>query len=146
MGSDPIRYSQSTDLPYAPERVFDLVADVERYPEFLGEYREVRIRSRDGDTLRVDQLIGFAVVEFKLTAVATLRRPESIVVRSHHGLMGDLEIRWGFVPSVAGTQVSFRMELVPPSRFAAGLVGYLLTGAAERTVQAFTERARQMYG
>jgi coenzyme Q-binding protein COQ10 len=143
---EPIRYAQSAVLPYAPERVFDLVADVERYPEFLSEYRAVHIRSREGNTLQVDQLIGFALVELTLSAVARLQRPHSIVVSSEHALLGDLEIRWGFEPSGAGTQVDFRMALTPPTRFAAGLAEYLLTRSAPRTLQAFAERARQVYG
>jgi len=142
---EPIRFTQSTNLPYGTEQVFDLVADVERYPEFLAEYRAVRIRARDGDTLHVDQVIGFTAVELSLSAVATLRRPESIVVRSHHGLMGNLEIRWNFAPSKMGTHVNFSMELTPPSRFAAGLVGYLLARSAARTMRAFTQRAQQVY-
>ena len=143
---EPIRYEQSADLPYATDRVFDLVADIERYPEFLSEYREVRILSRSGDTLQVDQVIGFSAVELTLSAVAFLKRPESIVVSSHHGLMGDLEVRWSFKPSKVGTYVGFSMELVPPTPFAAGLVGHLLTKSAQRTLQAFTERAQRVYG
>jgi coenzyme Q-binding protein COQ10 len=142
----PIRYARSAVLPYAPERIFDLVADIERYPEFLEEYRDARIRSRDGETLHVDQVIGFAFVEVNLSAVATLRRPDSIIVRSHQGMLGDLEIRWGFKPAATGTRVEFRMELTPPSRFAAGITGYLLTKSAARTLEAFAARARQVYG
>jgi len=67
--------------------MFDLVADVERYPEFLKEYRAVRIRSHDGDTLHVDQVIGFASIELTLNAVAKLQQPASIIVRSEHLLL-----------------------------------------------------------
>lgn len=141
-----IRYAQSAILPYAPERMFDLVADVERYPEFLEEYRDARIRARDGDILHVDQVIGFAFIEFKLSAVATLRRPDLIIVRSRQALLGELEIRWGFEPAAAGTLVQFRMALTPPSRFAAGIAGHLLAKSAARTLDAFAGRARQVYG
>ncbi|MGO9446339.1 MAG: type II toxin-antitoxin system RatA family toxin [Thiobacillaceae bacterium] len=143
---EPIRFAQSTDLSYEPERVFDLVADVERYPEFLTEYRGVHIRARDGDTLHVDQEIVFGGVALGLYAVATLRRAESIVVCSHHALMGDLEIRWTFAPGKIGTRVDFSMELTPPSRIAAGFIGTLLAKSARRTMEAFTERARKVYG
>jgi coenzyme Q-binding protein COQ10 len=143
---EPIRYAQSAVLPYSPERVFDMVADVERYPEFLEEYREVRIRSQDGDTMQVEQVIGFAAIELTLSAVAKLRRPQSIAVHSDHGLLGKLEIRWGFEPAGAGTRVDFRMALTPPSRFAAVLAEFLLNRTAPRTLKAFAARARQVYG
>jgi coenzyme Q-binding protein COQ10 len=142
----PIRYAQSAVLPYAPDLLFDLVADIERYPEFLHEYRAVRICSRTDDTLQVDQVIGFARIELTLHAVARLQRPESIIVRSSQMLLGDLEIRWDFEPSGTSTRVDFHMALTPPSRFAAGLAEYLLMKSATRTLDAFTERAQQIHG
>ncbi len=144
--AEPIRYQESADLPYEPERMFDLVADIERYPEFLPEYRAVRVLARTRDGLRVEQVIGLSTLELTLSAVATLRRPEAILVRSHQLLLGELEIRWGFVPTAAGTRVDFRMALTPPSRFASGLVGHLLRKSAARTLGAFVERADRIYG
>jgi coenzyme Q-binding protein COQ10 len=148
MGADgkAIRYAQSAILPYAPERMFDLVADIERYPEFLQEYRRVRVRARDGELLHVDQVIGLAFVELTLSATATLRRPDLIIVRSRQELLGDLEIRWDFAPATSGSRIEFRMELIPPSRVAAGIAGHLLTRSAARTLTAFAARARRMYG
>lgn len=142
----PLRYAQSAVLPYSPDQVFDLVADVGRYPAFLKEYRAVRIRSRDGERLHVDQVIGFAFIELTLSAVARLRRPHSIVVHSTHDLLGELEIRWGFASAGSGTRVDFEMALAPPSRYAAGLADYLLSRSAARTLDAFAQRARQIYG
>ena len=143
---EPIRYAQSAVLPYAPDLMFDMVADVERYPEFLHEYRAVHIRSRAGDTLQVDQVIAFASIELTLRAAASLLRPESIIVRSSQMLLGDLEIRWNFEPSGTGSRVDFHMALSPPSRFAAGLAEFLLTKSATRTRDAFANRAQQIYG
>lgn len=141
-----MRYTRSAILPYTPERMFDLVADVERYPEFLQEYREARIRARKGDTLDVDQVIGFAFVELRLSALATLHRPDFILVRSRQALLGELEIRWRFEPATTGARVEFHMELTPPSRVAAGIANWLLTRSAARTLAAFAARARQVYG
>ncbi len=148
MGDDrkAIRYAQSAVLPYAPDRMFDLVADVERYPEFLREYRQVSIRARDGNVLYVDQVIGLAFIELTLSAIATLQRPNSIIVRSRQEPLGDLEIRWDFEPDGTGSRVQFNMKLTPPSRFAVGIAGYLLTKSAARTVEAFAARARRVYG
>lgn len=143
---EPIRYAQSAILPYAPELMFDMVADIERYPEFLSEYRAVRIRSWVGDILHVDQVVGLAGLELTVNAVATLQRPQSIIVCSNAMLLGDLEVRWDFEPSGMGSRVDFHMALAPPSRFAAGLAEYLLTRSAARTLQAFAERAQHVYG
>lgn len=143
---EPIRYMQSAVLPYAPDLVFDMVADIERYPEFLKEFRAVHIRSRNGDTLHVDQVIGFAAVDLTLKAVARILRPQSIVIHADHVLLGALEMRRDFMSAGLGTHVDFRMALSAPSGFAAGLAEHLLTRSVTRTLQAFAERAQHMYG
>jgi coenzyme Q-binding protein COQ10 len=144
--TEPVRYAQSAYVPFAPEQMFDLVADIERYPEFLGEYRSARIVGRTGDTCRVEQVIGFGLLELTLDAVATLQRPTAIVVRSQHALLGELVIAWGFARSDAATRVDFRLTLVPTSALAAGVAGHLLGRYAPRTLQAFTGRAMRLYG
>lgn len=145
MEAEPIRYAQSAIVPFAPERMFDLVADVERYPEFLGEYRSVRIVGRSGDTCRVEQVVGFGLLDLTLDSVATLQRPASIVVHSEHALLGELVIAWDFARSGSATRVDFRLVLAPASGFAAGIAGYLLGRYAPRTLRAFAERAAQLY-
>lgn len=143
---EPIHYLQSAVLPYAPDLVFDLVADIERYPEFLEEFRSVHIRSRNGDTLHVDQVIGLAAVELTLESVARLLRPQSIIIHSDHRLLGDLAMQWDFAPAGVGTRVDFRMALAGPPRFAAGLTEHLLIRSAARILEAFAERAQHVYG
>jgi coenzyme Q-binding protein COQ10 len=142
----PIRYEQSIDLPYSQIQMFDLVADIERYPEFLDEYREARILSRAGNMLYVDQVIGLPLVNVTLRAEATFNRPEQIVVRSSQSLLGDLEVRWAFSPLQRGAHVDFHMALTPPSRLGAGLAEYLMETSAARTLQAFADRAARLYG
>jgi coenzyme Q-binding protein COQ10 len=126
--------------------MFDLVADIERYPEFLDEYREARIISRIDNTLIVDQVIGLPFISLPLNAEAILRRPQSIIVRSSQSLLGELEIAWSFGPSDRGARVDFHMTLTPPSRFGAGLAEFLISRSAPRTLQAFAERAARLYG
>lgn len=126
--------------------MFDLVADIERYPEFLNEYREARILSRLDDTLEVIQVIGLPFINLSLHAVATLRRPDSIIVRSSRSLLGELEIKWHFAQTETGARVDFHMALTPPSRFGAGFAEYLLAKSAPRTLQAFACRAARLYG
>lgn len=141
----PIRYEQSIELPYSQSQMFDLVADIERYPEFLEEYREVKIHSCTGNLLLVDQVIGLPLVNLSMRAEATFNRPELIVVRSSQSLLGELEVRWAFTPNHTGAHVEFRMALTPPSRFAAGLAEYLMKHSASRTLGAFAARAAQLY-
>jgi coenzyme Q-binding protein COQ10 len=142
----PLRYAQTIELPYSPAQMFDLVADIERYPEFLDEYRKAKIRSRMGDTLEVDQVIALPLINLTLNAIATFMRPEAITVRSSQSLLGEMEIRWKFAPIDLGARIDFHMSLTPPTHFGAGLAEYLMTRSAERTLQAFAERAAKLYG
>ena len=142
----PIRYAQTVELPYSPTQMFDLVADIERYPEFLDEYREARIRSRNGDTLEVDQVIALPLINLTVNAIATFMRPESIAVRSSQSLLGEMEVSWKFAAIDQGALIDFQMSLIPPSRFGAGLAEFLMTHSATRTLNAFAERAAKLYG
>jgi coenzyme Q-binding protein COQ10 len=142
----PIRYAQTIELPYSPGQMFDLVADIERYPEFLDEYRQAIIRSRKGNTLEVEQVIALPIINLTLKAIATLMRPESIVVRSSQSLLGEMEISWKFSAITQGARVDFNMSLNPPSSFGAGLAEFLMSNSAARTLQSFAERASKLYG
>lgn len=144
-GLAPLRYEQSVELPYSPGEVFDLVADIERYPEFLPEYREVRIRAREGERLLVDQVIGLPLVTLSLQAEAIIHRPEIISVRSRQSLLGELHARWAFRASPAGAHVDFHLALTPASPFGAGLARYLMERSAARTLRAFAARAATLY-
>lgn len=142
----PIRYAQTIELPYSPVQMFDLVADIERYPEFLDEYREAKIRSRTGDTLEVDQVIALPLINLPLNAIATFLRSESIIVRSTQPLLGEMEILWRFADIASGARIDFNMSLSPPTRFGAGLAEFLMSHSAARTLNAFAERAAKLYG
>lgn len=143
--ASPIRYAQTIDLPYSQGQMFDLVADIERYPEFLDEYREAKIHARNGNVLLVDQVIGLPLVNVSLRAEATFKRPESIVVRSSQSLLGELDIHWAFEAMQAGSRVRFRIELLPVSRFATGLAEFFVAHSAARTLDAFASRAARLY-
>ncbi len=145
-GMNSIRFEQSIELPYSQGQLFDLVADIESYPEFLDEYIEAKIHSRTGNLVLVDQVIGLPLVNVSLRAEATFNRPELIVVRSSQFLFGEMEIRWSFTSNHVGAHVDFQMALTPPSRFGAGLAEYLMEKSAARTLLAFAARAAKLYG
>jgi coenzyme Q-binding protein COQ10 len=141
----PIRYQQTADLPYRPEQVFDLVADIERYPEFLAEYRSVRIRARQDETLIVEQVVGVTGIELAFQSVALLHRPESISIRSEHPFFPRLGVDWRFHPAPRGCRVNFCMEIRVASGMLGALAGHWLKKAGARAVSAFVQRAREVY-
>ena len=74
------QHAEKRFLPYTAEQVFDLVADIERYPEFLPWCVGARILRRDGDVLKADVIVGFKMLRETFTSRVTLNRVSDIQV------------------------------------------------------------------
>ena len=74
-------HAEKRILPYSPEQMFDLVAQVERYPEFLPWCIAARIRQKDDKLLVADLIIGFKMIRERFTSRVEFDRPRRIDVR-----------------------------------------------------------------
>ena len=63
-----MEYSDSAILSFAPQQVFDVVADIEKYPEFLPGWISAAIVERQGNTVQVEQELGFAFLNWRFTS------------------------------------------------------------------------------
>ncbi|MET4699343.1 coenzyme Q-binding protein COQ10 [Constrictibacter sp. MBR-5] len=133
-------------LPYSQEQLFALVADVERYPEFLPWCVAARIRSRDGDVLIADLVIGFKMVRERFTSRVTLRRPDRIDVEYTEGPLRYLNNHWSFEPKDGGCVIDFFVDFEFKSMILQKLIGALFNEAVRRMVGAFESRAHALYG
>ena len=134
-------------LPYTPEQLFDLVADVERYPEFLPWAVAARIRSREGNVITADLMIGFKMFRERFTSRVVLDRPQRIDVSYTEGPFKYLNNHWVFEPMAGGgTCIDFFVDFEFRSVILQRLIGMLFNEAVRRMVQAFETRARQLYG
>ena len=91
-------HAEQRILPYSQRQLFDLVADVERYPEFLPWCYAARITKRDGDVFYADLVIGFKVFRERFSSKVTLNRWDSVDVRYLKGPMRYLNNHWRFIP------------------------------------------------
>ena len=140
-GTREVRY-----LPYSPEQMFDLVADVASYPEFLPWVVATRVRS-DSPTLMVaDMLVGFSALRERFTSRVTKRRPEEICVEYLEGPLKSLENNWKFIPANGGCEVFFAVEFTFRSRLFEALAGQHFDRAFGKMVSAFEARASALYG
>ena len=80
------RHTERCNLPYAREQLFDLVADVERYPEFLPWLVAAHVGRRDGNTVWVDMEVGTTFLRKRFASRAILERPERIDIISRDTL------------------------------------------------------------
>ena len=133
-------------LPYSQEQLFALVADVERYPEFLPWCVAARIRSRDEDVLIADLVIGFKMVRERFTSRVTLRRPDRIDVEYTEGPLRYLNNHWSFEPKDGGCVIDFFVDFEFKSMILQKLIGALFNEAVKRMVGAFESRAHALYG
>ncbi|MGE3333561.1 MAG: type II toxin-antitoxin system RatA family toxin [Rhodospirillaceae bacterium] len=133
-------------LPYTPEQMFALVADVEKYPEFLPWCVACRIRKQETPTSFIADLqVGFKMVREQFTSRVTLERPNAITVSYLTGPFEHLTNEWKFKPAPNGTELDFFLSFEFRSRLLQTLIGVLFEEAVHRMVSAFETRAAKLY-
>jgi len=140
-------------VPHSAGRMFDLVADVERYPDFVPLCRDLRIRKREPKGEGVEVLIADMTVAYKLVRESfrsrvTLDRPKlQILVEYLEGPFSHLENRWTFVPAGPDAcEVEFFIDYEFKSRMLGVLMGAMFDTAFRRFATAFEHRADEIYG
>jgi coenzyme Q-binding protein COQ10 len=134
-------------LPYTQEQLFNLVADIERYPEFLPWCLAARIRKREARTIHADLMIGFRMVRERFTSKVELTPPHRIDVAYAEGPFKYLNNHWVFEPAPGGgCEIDFFVDFEFRNRMLQKLIEVLFHEAVRRMVSAFETRARALYG
>lgn len=133
-------------LPYTPEQMFDLVADIEKYPEFLPWCRSVRILNRKGNRVTASLEAGSKVLNDAFTSVVTFERPTKISVSYGGGSLKRLDNEWGFAAHKDGCEVTFALAFAFRSALLGGMMSLAFDRAFRTMAAAFEERARAVYG
>ena len=140
-------HAEKRHLPFTPQQMFDLVADCERYPEFLPWCIGARIRKRDGNVYFADLIIGFKMVRERYTSKVTLDPGRRVDVTYTDGPFSRLDNHWVFEPAEdGGTNISFYLDFEFRSRLLQTLIGAVFNEAVRLMVHAFEKRAAQIYG
>jgi len=147
------RFNSRRRVNHSAAQMFDLVADVERYPEFVPLCRSLKIRQRtpgpDGTEIVIaDMTVSFKLVREAFTSRVTLDRPNlKILVEYLQGPFSNLENRWTFEPkSDSACEVGFFLSYEFKSRMLAMLMGTMFDAAFARFAAAFEKRADVIYG
>jgi coenzyme Q-binding protein COQ10 len=146
-------FSNKRRVLHSAAEMFDLVADVERYPEFVPLCQSLKIRQRtpkpDGTEIVVaDMTVSFNLVREGFTSEVTLDRPNlKITVRYLRGPFSNLENRWTFEPKGdKASDVGFFITYEFKSRMLGILMGSMFDAAFARFSAAFEKRADKVYG
>lgn len=138
---------KSVLVAYSAQQMYDLVRDVERYPEFLPWCLAARIRRRDGQTIHADMVIGFRMVRERFTSKVDLAPPHRIDVAYEEGPFKYLNNHWIFEPTPdGGCVIDFFVKFEFRNRMLQKLIEVLFQEAVRRMVSAFEARARALYG
>jgi coenzyme Q-binding protein COQ10 len=147
------QFSTKRVVRHSAANMFDLVADVEKYPQFVPLCRELKVKSRaamgDGNTVLVaDMMVAYKLIRQTFTSRVTLDRPGmKIVVEYLDGPFSRMQNRWLFHPAPGGAcEVEFFIDYEFRSRTFAMLMGAMFDAAFRKFAAAFEKRADQLYG
>ncbi len=134
-------------MPYSPEQMFDLVADVASYGDFLPWVVGVRVRSDSTIQMIADVIVGFKGLRETFTSRVDKERPGRIHVDYLDGPLKYLRNEWGFRPDgKSGCLVDFTVDFAFKSRVFEALAGQVFDRALRKMADAFETRAQTLYG
>ncbi len=143
-------HAEQRQLPHQPRELYELVADVGRYPEFLPWCVAARVREKDAKHVVADLVIGFRMVRERFTSKVTLRdepeQPLRIDVAYVEGPFRYLNNHWIFYEQDGGTLLDFYVDFEFRSKLLQTMIQPLFNEAVRRMVGAFETRADQLYG
>ena len=141
------RHSETRHLPYTPEQLFDLVADVARYDEFLPWVVAVRVRSSNEAETIADLVVGFNAFKERFTSRVRKEPTARICVDYVDGPLKYLHNEWCFERAGdGGTNLHFAVDFAFKSRLFESLAGAMFDRALRRMTSAFEQRAAALYG
>ncbi len=146
------KFETTRHVAHSPERMFALVADIEKYPQFLPMCEALSVRSRkekDGVTVLVaDMSVGYKAIRETFTSQVVLKPDEKIIdVRYLDGPFRYLQNRWNFLPaSDGGCEVRFFIEYEFKNRILGAMMGAMFDRAFRMFSRAFEKRANEVYG
>ena len=146
-------HSETRNLPYSAQQMYDLVADVESYPKFLPWNAAARIRSRKpvdggGEVMEADLVISFKVFRERFGSRVTLW-PEAKKIDTEYldGPFRYMRSNWAFADRPeGGCEVRFFVDFEFRNAILQGIIGLVFNEAMQRIVRAFEARAKELYG
>jgi len=144
-------HSETKRLPYSPDQMFALVADVGKYPEFIPWCAAARVRSTEpyegGELMKADLVISFKVFRERFGSRVELF-PELRKINTEYidGPFRYMKSTWQFTEAEGGCDVSFFVDFESKNAVLQGLIGIVFNDAMQRIVRAFERRAAALYG
>ena len=146
------KHSEHRALPHSAQQMYDLVADVARYPEFLPWTAAARIKSRtpmpDGsEVMEADLVISFKVFRERFGSQVVLWPATRVIdTRYLDGPFKHMTSSWRFAEAAGGCLVDFEVDFEFRNAILQGIIGVVFNQAMQQVVRAFERRAAELYG
>jgi coenzyme Q-binding protein COQ10 len=142
-----MKYVERIHSQHTPAQLFDLVADVEQYPNYVPWVVSARVVRRKDNTMWTDMTMGAGFVRKQFTTVAWLERPRRMEIVSHDPVFEKFEQIWTFDPAAdGGTDVECQLELSVRSHLLQVVIGVSAGENTKAMVRAYVRRAQRVYG
>lgn len=133
-------------MPYSPEQMFDMVADVQSYEQFLPWVSAIRVRSNSETEMVADMIVGFKGLRESFTSRVHKLRPERVHVDYLDGPLKHLSNDWHFRPDGAGgVFVDFEVDFAFRNKLFEMMAGQMFDKALRKMIGAFETRAAELY-
>lgn len=141
------RHSEKRTLPFAPEILYAIVADVERYPEFLPWILNADILKQTEQGFLADLTVGYKFFQETYRSEVILTPHERVEIKYIKGPFKHLENHWIFSPVTSNSvDVNFFIDFEFQSSLFQGMIQTVFTEAVSKMITAFEERARALSG
>ncbi len=143
-----LQHIEQRHLPYTPEQMFDLVADVARYHEFAPWCIASRINKVESENVfYADLIVGYKMFRERFTSKVVLDRSSRIHIEYLKGPLKNLKNNWEFIRQPDGTCIiDFSVEFEFSNVALQALANMFFNEVVKRMVSAFEERAKVLYG
>ncbi len=144
-------HSETRHLPYTAQQMYDLVADVGQYPQFLPWCSAARVRSvvptGESEVMAADLVISFKVFRERFGSRVVLWPADKKIETEYlDGPFKYMISNWEFVDTDSGCDVSFFVDFEFKNAVLQGIIGLVFNEAMQRIVRAFETRAEDLYG
>jgi ribosome-associated toxin RatA of RatAB toxin-antitoxin module len=133
-------------VPYRPAEMYELVNDIEAYPQFLPWCKSARMLDRDERRIRARLTVAKGRAEKSITTLNMLQEDRQIEMRLVEGPLRKLEGLWRFEPAGKGCNVSLNLAFELSGKIMALTLGPMFNQVTNSLVDAFVQRARDVYG
>ncbi len=143
-----LRHIEQKHLPFTPEQMFELVADVGRYQEFAPWCIASRVNRRESDSVfYADLIVGYKLFRERFSSKVVLERPDSIHIEYLKGPLKNLRNHWKFIRQPdESCLIDFSVEFEFSNVALQTLANMFFNEVVKRMVGAFEARAQQLYG